>query len=355
MSTGRISTRDRCRTDLTATPKHPDERESMLIAPDRGEHNSGGRPRSRIDWKRAFGVKRLQLHRRRTRPEREVIVRLRRLGLARGRVSIEQVSGGLSNHNFAVNASGEAYFVRLCQDRSLLGIDRRNEMVCHQAASLRDLAPEIIHHERGLLITRFIEGRTLDPLALRDPAMLSRLAALLGHLHEGWDVLTGEILYFCPFQTVRTYARTAARLKAALPPDIGGLLEDLRGLARRIAPFRPVLCHNDLMPANLIDDGDRLWLVDWEYGGAGHPLFDLANASANAALSDEQDRALLEAYRGRLDAKDIAELRIFKAVSLLRESLWSAIQTVASDIEFDYRRYALENLEAFRAARVALE
>ena len=148
---------------------------------------------------------------------------------------------------------------------------------------------------------------------------------------------------------MRTYARTAARLKAPLPHDIVAILEDVCGLSRRIAPFRPVLCHNDLLPANLIDAGDRLWLVDWEYGGAGHPLFDLANASANASLTGEQDHALLDAYRGRTDAIDMAELTIFKAVSLLRESLWSTIQTVASDIDFDYPRYAVDNLEAFRA------
>ena len=114
--------------------------------------------------------------------------------------------------------------------------------------------------------------------------------------------------------------------RPTLPGDLGSLLEDARQLSRRIAPFRPVLCHNDLLPANLIDDGRRLWLVDWEYAGAGHPLFDLANASANAAFSDDQDRSLLEAYRGHVDPRDLSELRIFKAVSLLRESLWSTIQ-----------------------------
>ena len=210
-------------------------------------------------------MERLQLPRRPSRPERKLLERLRRLGLCRGAVSIERIAGGLSNHNYAVQSDSQSYFVRVCQDRPLLGIDRANEMVCHHAASLRDLAPEIIHHEPGLLITRFNEGQTLDAVALRDPAMLRRLAVLLERLHQGWDVLTGEVLYFCPFQTVRTYARTAARLKAPLPHDIVAILEDVCGLSRRIAPFRPVLCHNDLLPANLIDDGDRLWLVDWEY------------------------------------------------------------------------------------------
>ena len=284
-----------------------------------------------------------------------MLERLRKLGLLRRPFSIERISGGLSNHNFAVRTSGQSYFVRICQELPLLGVDRRNEIVCHQAASLRGLAPAIIHHERGVLITNFIEGRTLDPVAVRDPAMLPRLAALLGHLHEGWDLLTGEVLYFCAFQTVRTYARTAARLQATLPHDVDRILEDITVLSRRIAPFRPVLCHNDLLPANLIDDGERLWLIDWEYAGAGHPLFDLAHASTTTNLSLQDQRALLEAYPGRLPSAGLAELQIFRVVALLRESLWSTIQSVLSDIDFDYKGYALENLEAYRAARAALE
>jgi thiamine kinase-like enzyme len=109
--------------------------------------------------------------------------------------------------------------------------------------------------------------------------------------------------------------------------------------------------HPSVQRSNLIDDGQRLWLVDWEYAGIGHPLFDLANLSANAALDDDQESALLAAYRGQADPRDLAELRIFRAVSLLREALWATIQTVASDIDFDYRRYADEHFAAYCEAR----
>jgi thiamine kinase-like enzyme len=328
-----------------------EERGSMLIAHDRSELASNGKLRSKFDWKRAFGVGVLRDRARSLHRERWLIRRLRKSVIRRGAMSVERISGGLSNHNFAVHTEGHACFARICQERRLLGIDRRNEVVCHQIASARGLAPEVVHHEKGLLVTRYIEGQTLGAVDVRTPAVMSKLAALLCHLHEAWDVLTGEVLYFCPFQTVRTYAETAVRLGAILPADIGRLLEDARELARQIAPFRPVLCHNDLMPGNLIDDGSRLWLVDWEYAGAGHPLFDLANASANAGFGDDEDRALLEAYPGHFSLRNLVEFQVFKAASLLRESLWSTIQTVASDIDFDYRGYASKNLLAYRAAR----
>jgi thiamine kinase-like enzyme len=289
------------------------------------------------------------------RGETDLLQHLRRLDLARGPIDLEPIAGGITNRNFVIRSGSEMYVARLCEERPLLGIDRRNEVVCQQAAASWGLAPEVIHHEPGLLVGRFIEGRTLTAADVREPQVLARLAALLRRLHGSWDALTGEVLSFCPFRAVRTYARSAARLGAELPVEIDDLLEDARKLPHRIAPFRPVLCHNDLLPANLIDDGRRLWLVDWEYAGVGHPLFDLANLAANAALGDDQETTLLAAYRGDVVPGELAELRIFRTASLLREALWATIQTVASDIDFDYRRYAAEHLQAYREARARLQ
>jgi thiamine kinase-like enzyme len=193
--------------------------------------------------------------------------------------------------------------------------------------------------------------------AVRTPEFVPRLAAVLRALHSGWDQLTGEILYFSAFQTNRTYAKTARSLGARLPEDMDSLLDDAQVLAHRITPFTPVLCHNDLLAANILDDGRDVWLVDWEYAGIGHPLFDLANVSATCAFPEPLERALLAAYRGapEADSHDLAQLRLLKTVSLLREVLWALIQTVASDIDFDYADYAARNMEAYRRARERLD
>jgi thiamine kinase-like enzyme len=313
-----------------------------------GDPRPDRRARARFDGKRAIGFPRLWP---RSGPDRGLLRRLRRLGLAKRPVAIEPIPGGITNHNFVVRTGRQAYVARLCEERPLLGISRRNEVACQQAAAALGLAPEVVHHEPGLLLSRLVAGRTLAAADIRRPVLIARLAASLGRLHRSWDALTGEFLYFCPFQAVQTYARTAARLGADLPAEIDDLLEDARSLSRRIAPFRPVLCHNDLLPANLIDDGEHLWLVDWEYAGIGHPLFDLANLAANVALDDGQEAALLAAYRGQADPRELAELQIFRAASLLREALWATIQTVASDIDFDYRRYADEHFRAYHESR----
>ena len=165
--------------------------------------------------------------------------RLSRLDFIGSPIDVEPIAGGITNHNFAVRSGGRAYVARLCEERPLLGIDRRNEVVCQQAAAARGLAPEVVHHEPGLLVSRFVEGRTLAAADVREPALLARLADLLQRLHQSWDTLTGEVLYFCPFQTVRTYARSAARLGAERPAEIDALLEDAAGCrvgSRRSAP-----------------------------------------------------------------------------------------------------------------------
>jgi thiamine kinase-like enzyme len=288
-------------------------------------------------------------------PDGIITRRLRSLDCWQGPIRVEPLPGGITNRNFLVRDEGTTRVARLSEERALLGIDRRNEVVCQRAAWACGVGPEVLHHEDGLLISQHLPGRTLARADLQDPAVLSRLAATLRRLHGGWDRLTGEILYVCAFQVVRTYGRTALHLGARLPADIDGLLEDARHLSHHVAPFRPVLCHNDLLAANLIDDGADVRLVDWEYAGMGHPLFDLANVAANGALSEVLEDGLLAEYRGAVDPRALFELRLLKAMSLLREALWSAIQSVVSEIDFDYLNYANDNFLAYRRARARLE
>jgi thiamine kinase-like enzyme len=289
-------------------------------------------------------------------PDRLHVERLQSLDFWRGPIALEPLPGGITNRNYRVLCEGSVYVARLCEDRTILAIDRRNEVVCQRAAHALGVAPRVVHHEQGVLVSEHIAAQTLRAEEVRDPAFLPRLAAILRTLHDGWDRLSGEMLYFSAFQTVRTYVSTARALNARLPDDIDALLDDALCLSRRVGPFVPVLCHNDLLAANVLDDGARVWLVDWEYGGVGHPLFDLAGVSANCGLGPEAERHLLACYRGtdEVDRRDLREMRVLKAMSSLREALWSLIQTVASDLSFDYEAYAAENFRLYREARAGL-
>jgi thiamine kinase-like enzyme len=276
--------------------------------------------------------------------------RIRGLKLWSGPIRLEPLAGGITNRNYLVDDSGKRFVARIGAELLILGVDRRNELLCHRAAESLGVAPPVVYGENGVLVSRFIPGRTLDAAGAREPGFASRLARLLFQLHDGWDRLSGEMLFFCPFQTCRTYVARARQLGAALPADIDAMLGTSRRLSRKLAPYTPTLCHNDLLPANILDDGKRIWIVDWEYAGMGNPLFDLAGVSANCGYSDQEDAALLESYRGELRERDLCDLRAIKAASLLRDALWGVLQTVVSDLDFDYREYASHHFDKYRAA-----
>jgi thiamine kinase-like enzyme len=280
--------------------------------------------------------------------------RIRSLPVWSAPIVLQHLDGGITNRNYLVHDGNERFVARVGEELFILGIDRRNELQCHRAAELLGVAPPLIHGGNGVLVSRYIPSRTLDPSSAQEPGFAPRLAEVLRQLHTGWDELIGDLLFFSPFQAGRTYVATSRRIGAVLPSDIHQMLEATRKLSHTISPYIPALCHNDMLPANVLDDGKRVWIVDWEYAGMGHPLFDLAGFSANCSYSDEQDVAFLESYRGEIRPQDLYELRVLKVASLLRDALWGVVQTVASDLDVDYHEYARVYFEKYRGAIAAL-
>lgn len=210
--------------------------------------------------------------------------------------ALTRIEGGLSNRAWRVDAGGEAWFARLGHpDAAQLGVDRAGECVLLRAVSGAGLAPELVACEpaAGLLVTRFVEGRVWQAPDVRVEANLQRLAAQVRRLHS-LPVPAGVADV--------SYARQARRLAAGLPPPAA---DERRLLARAGQAFALIdgrerasaLCHHDLHHLNLLDDG-RLWLVDWEYGGRGDPLFDVAGFLALHELGPEPTATFLEAYGG---------------------------------------------------------
>ncbi len=280
--------------------------------------------------------------------------RIRSLPLWSGPILLHRLEGGITNRNYLVDDGNEQFVARIGEELLVLGIDRRNELQCHRAAEALGVSPPLVYGDNGVLVSRYVPSRTLDPAGAREPGFAPKLARLLRQLHKGWDGLIGDLLFFSPFQASRTYLATSRQLGAVLPADIDLMLDATRKLSHAIAPYVPTLCHNDMLPANVLDDGRRVWIVDWEYAGMGNPLFDLAGFSANCGYSEAHDIELLESYRGEIRRHDLYELRVLKAASLLRDALWGVVQTVASDLDVDYREYARFHFEKFRENLAAL-
>ena len=269
-----------------------------------------------------------------------------------GPVEPEPITGGITNTNFLVRDRGERYFVRVGEDIPVHGVLRFNEAAAARAAALAGIAPALIYSEPGALVSRFVEGRTLSAKEVRAPAMLERIVPLVGRCHRDVPrVLRGPVLMFWVFHVVRDYAATLREGGSRFVPQLTALLAQANALEAAVGPIDVVFGHNDLLAANFIDDGTRLWLIDWEYAGFNSPLFDLGGLASNSELTSEQEDWLLGRYFERPpDAARTRRYRAMKCASLLRESMWSMVSEIHSRLDVDYVAYTRENLARFEHA-----
>jgi len=268
--------------------------------------------------------------------------RIARLAFWPGQVDVSPLSGGMTNHNYRVVSGGEQFVVRMGRDLPEHGVMRFNELAAARAAHTAGISPEVVFAADGVLVSRFIDGRTLTDADVRRPHMLAPLIDLVRRCHR--DIpqhLRGPALTFWVFQVIRNYAAVLREApENPLASRMPGLMTMAQQLEQAIGPIDLVFGHNDLLAANFMDDGQRLWLIDWDYAGFNSPLFDLANLSSNNGFSSEQDVALLAGYFG--EAPDDQRRRAFaamKCASLLREVMWGAVSQVKSVIDFDYAGY----------------
>jgi len=279
------------------------------------------------------------------------IERTAALGCFRAPEEIEMLGGGITNINLKVTDGGRAFVVRLGADIPEHGVMRWNELALSRAAEAAGVSPAVVHHEPGVLVLEFIAARTYGEADVRDPANLPRIVDLVARVHRGLGPhLTTPVLAFWPFQVVRSYATRLAADGSVHAAALPRLMDDAAELQAATGPVDIVIGHNDLLAANILDDGQRLWLIDWEYGGFNTPLFDLAGLAGNNGLSEAQERAMLEQY---FEAPAEARWRPYQAmkcVSLMRETLWSMTSEIHSELDFDYAAYTAENMARLDAA-----
>ncbi|MGQ0603203.1 MAG: phosphotransferase [Anaerolineales bacterium] len=251
------------------------------------------------------------------------------------------LSGGITNQNYRVEVSGEAFVVRVGGNNTeLLGINREHECAATRAAAAIGVGPEVIHflQPEGFLVTRFIAGRPLPPDEMGQTQNLQRVAALLRRIHA----LPPITATFSPFRIVEVYDETARRYGVSTFPDNYGWLRERMLEVEAVfnaEPFTPRLCHNDLLNENFLDDGN-LRLIDWEYAGMGDVFFDLANFAVNHGLNDEQDRVVLDAYFSPVSSRQLARHKLMKIMSDFREAMWGMVQQGISELDFDFKGYA---------------
>ena len=220
------------------------------------------------------------------------------------RIEAVPISGGLTNRNYRVEVDGVACFVRVPGPATeLLAIDRANELANTRAAALAGVGPRVLHHLPAwdVIVLEWLPGRTMSNEAFGEPAMAARIAATLRRLHAGPRFQ----LDFDMFRLTERYLRVVDELGAPIPAGYREHLGQVPRIEAALAarPLARVPCHNDLLAENYLDDGTRLWIVDYEYSGNNDPTFELGNTCQELGFDDDRVETLCAAYFGEQQAR----------------------------------------------------
>jgi thiamine kinase-like enzyme len=269
-----------------------------------------------------------------------------RLGRTAG--TPEPLDGGITNRNYRVHFGERDYVVRLPgRDTGLLGISRTAERVANQTAAELGFAPAVAAGDDDCLVTEFLVCEPVDPDALRAAPMT--VARALRAFHDSGVEL--PVRFWVP-EVLDEYAVIVNERDGTLPTAYAPTQELARRIAEVLPLQRPVPCHDDLLPANLVAlvPGGEIVLVDWEYAGMGHPVFDLGNLAVNNEFDAPAEDRLLQAYYDETpNDQRRAALALMRIMSDAREAAWGVVQSAISELDFDFDAYASKHFERLLA------
>ena len=263
---------------------------------------------------------------------------------------VSVLSGGLTNQNYKVTTPDGVFVARvLSEGGELLGIDREHEYRNSVIAAEAGVGAPVIEFrpDDRVLVLGFIDGRTLTNDDVAEPATLARIARACATLHQAGR-FAGD---FDMFDVQAAYYATATAAGMTIPAGYDDLMPAFQAAGRALAVRAEgtVPCNNDLLAANFIDDGDRIWLIDYEYSGNNDPCFELGNIAGECGLDTDALAALVTAYYGRPRRSRIARAQLFTLVSRYGWTLWGAIQHATSRLDFDFWSWGMERFEAAAA------
>ncbi len=257
--------------------------------------------------------------------------------------TVEDLPGGLTNRNLKVTNGDGVCVVRIpAEGPGLLGIDREHEYANSVAASTAGVGAPVLHYRPGAGLTvEFLPGRTLTDDDLHDPAVLHRVAVACRKLHAGPRFVNE----FDMFAVQSRYRRIVAAHGFRLPPRYDDFAPAVAAIREALGPRVTVPCHNDLLAANLLDDGERVRIIDFEYSGNNEACFELGNIWSEATLPPDLLDVLVSAYFGQPRPSRVARARLFGLMSKYGWTLWASIQDGTSPMEFDFWSWGMEKYD----------
>ena len=276
------------------------------------------------------------------------IDKIKSLPIWSGPIEISPLEGGITNFNYLVKDSGKDSVVRMGSDIPEHLVYRSNEILVSKAAFEIGVSPELIYNEPGILVLDYIKSTTLEPITIRKN--LERIIPIVKKIHHSIpNKLSGQPSIFWVFYVIKYYSNFLLKNKSTHSSLISDLLSKSNKLQELSSPREIVFGHNDLLAANFLDDGSKIWVIDWEYGGFNDPLFDIGGLASNNDFDLDMENLALEMYFDKQPSKElIIKYNAMKTASLLRETMWSMVSEITSKLDFSYADYTSENLSKFR-------
>jgi len=258
-------------------------------------------------------------------------------------VHTQPIPAGLTNRNYRVDVDGTPMFVRIPGAATeLLAVDRGNEIYNTRAAADARVGPEVLYHlpEWDVFVLAWIDARTMSNEAFAASGEPRRVADALRLLHAGPRFRDD----FDMFRTAEYYLHVVDERAIRVPAGYRERLGQVRRIeaAFAVRPLPSVPCHNDLLADNYLDDGERLWVVDYEYSGNNDPTFELGNTCQELGWDDARIRELCTAYFGEAHDGLLSRMRLQMIMSDVGWTLWAAIQAAISSIDYDFWGWADE-------------
>ncbi|MCW2855567.1 MAG: Choline/ethanolamine kinase [Marmoricola sp.] len=277
---------------------------------------------------------------------------LDRLAVLAGRSwSVTPLPGGLTNVNVRVRSTDGLEpaldLVVRCSDNDpdLLGIDRDAEYRNTDAAARAGVGAPVVEYrpDLGMLAIGYLHAEALVDENFTDSAVMERAASSVRALHAGPRFVDDFDMFSRQAGYLATIRERGFRLPDAYESHTAAWDEVRAALAASPRRTRP--CNNDLLAANYLDDGQRVWLIDYEYSGNNDPCFELGNTATECGFSPELTEAWTSAYFGSPTAADFARVRLQALCSCYGWSLWGFIQAATSPLDFDFWGWGLERFD----------
>jgi thiamine kinase-like enzyme len=273
---------------------------------------------------------------------------VRALPIWKGEPQIVPLKGGVSNASFTVTDESGKYVARVGEDYPFHQVSRERENIASRAAFEAGLSPEVVFTGPGIMVLRHLDARTYTEADVRENA--ARCVDILARCHRDMGKrISGQGAIFWVFQILRDYAATMKAGNHARSSEIPRWMKIVDELEAVQLPLPIVFGHHDILPTNFMDDGQRLWLIDWEYGAFGTAMFDLASIAANNSFDEAGENLILETYFGKSPNEALwRSFHAMKTASALREAVWGMVSELHLNAPgVDYVAYAAGYLGRF--------